>query len=221
MHTSYAVCHLLMRYCMGYIYITKTYYCHLITKGNTMSLFTQYDETNAPDGAAQVLTMAKERYGFVPNLAAFVAESPPVLGAILKLSETFDQSTLSAQEKQIVLLTVSSLNDCSYCKTVHTALGKMAEIDNDTIYSNIECKPLKNQKLNALRVFTQFIVEEQGLVDENNKIQDFLDAGYTRAQVFEVVMGVALKTLTNYSNHLVGAEPNKEFVDMAAGKAAA
>jgi len=185
-----------------------------------MSLFTKYDETTAPEGAVQVLTMAKARYGFVPNLAAFVAESPSVLGAILKLSETFDQSTLSPQEQQVVLLTVSSLNDCSYCKTAHTALGKMAEMDDETIQNAIACQPLSDKKLNALRVFTQSLVKEKGLLDDK-KVQAFLDAGYTRGQVFEVIMGVALKTMTNYSNHLAGAEPNAEFVAMATGKAAA
>ena len=48
----------------------------------------------------------------------------------------------------------------------------------------------------------------------------FLATGYTKAQVFEVVMGVAMKTLTNYSNHLAGAVPNPEFIAMAEGKAA-
>ena len=185
-----------------------------------MSIFTKHDETTAPEGAAQVLTTAKEHYGFVPNLAAFVAESPSVLGAILKLSETFDQSTLSPQEQQIVLLTVSTQNNCSYCKVAHTALGKMVKIDDETIQSVIACQPLKDKKLNALRVFTQLLTEEKGLLDDK-KVQAFLDAGYTRAQVFEVIMGVALKTMTNYSNHLAGAEPNAEFVAMAAGKAAA
>ncbi len=46
-------------------------------------------------------------------------------------------------------------------------------------------------------------------------------AGYTKVKVFEVVMGVPIKTLTNYSNHLAGAVPNPEFVAMAEGKTVA
>ncbi len=185
-----------------------------------MSLFTKHDETTAPEGAAQTLSMIKDRYGFVPNLAAYVAESPNALGAILKLSEAFDQSTLSPQEQQVVLLTISSLNDCSYCKTVHTALGKKEQIDDDTIQKIIASQTIKDSKLNVLREFTQALVEEKGWV-EDKKVQAFLNAGYTQAQVFEVIMGVALKTMTNYSNHLAGADPNAEFISMAESKEAA
>lgn len=185
-----------------------------------MSLFTKYDETTAPSEAAVVLSAAKERYGFVPNLAAYLSESPLVLGAVLKLSEQFDQSTLSSQEQQLVLLTVSALNGCSYCKTAHTALGKMADMSVDTLQAIIAFKPLSDPRLEALRTFTATIVEEKGLLDEN-KVQAFFDAGFTRAQVFEVVLGVALKTITNYSNHLAGAEPNAEFIAMAGDALAA
>lgn len=185
-----------------------------------MGLFTKHDETSAPEGATEVLAMVKERYGFIPNLAAYVSESPAALGAVLKLIESFEKSTLTAQEQQVVLLTVSSLNGCGYCKTVHTALGKMSELDAATIQAVIALNPLADKKLNALRDFTRLIVEEKGWLDEQ-KIQQFLSVGYTRAQVFEVIMGVSLKTMTNYSNHLAGAEPNEEFITMAGGKAAA
>lgn len=185
-----------------------------------MRIFTKYDETTAPEGASQVLSMAKERYGFVPNLAAYVAESPVVLGAILKLSETFEQSTLNAQEQQVVLLTVSALNNCSYCKTAHTALGKMVEIDDESIDNVIRGLPLEDKKLSALQLFTKLLVEQKGVLNDK-QVKAFIDAGYTRAQVYEVIMGVALKTMTNFSNHLAGAEPNAEFLAMISGKAAA
>lgn len=185
-----------------------------------MSLFRKHDETTAPEGAAQILAIAKERYGFVPNLAAYVAESPNVLEAILKLSDAFDQTSLSPQEQQVVLLTVSALNGCNYCKTVHTALGKMAQIDEISIQKIIAFEPLEDIRWNALRDFTHSLVEEKGWLNEE-KVRSFFNAGFTRTQVFEVIMGVALKTMTNYSNHLAGADPNAEFTSMAEGQTAA
>lgn len=181
-----------------------------------MSLFTQHTDKTAPEGSAEILSKIKERYSFIPNLAAHVAESPLVLDAVLYLVSAFNKASLTAQEQQLVLLTVSALNGCSYCRTVHTGLGRMAELDKTTLKAVIAFEPLQDQKLNALRNFTQQLVEEKGWVDEH-KVQTFLEAGYTRAQAFEVVMGVAMKTLTNYSNHLAGAVPNPEFVEMAEG----
>ena len=179
-----------------------------------MSIFTQHTDKTAPSDAAVVLSKVKEKYGFFPNLASYVAESPQVLDAIMNLSASFDGSSLTPQEKQIVLLTVSSLNGCSYCKTVHTALGRNSDIDSDTLKAVVAFEPLKDSKLNALRNFTQKVVEERGWVKEDD-INKFLDAGFTKAQVFEVVLGMSLKMLTNYSNHLAGASPNPEFLRMA------
>ena len=185
-----------------------------------MSIFTRHTDMTAPTGSAEVLAKVKDRYGFIPNLAAYVAESPLVLDALMDFVGAFDRVSLTAQEQQIVLLTVSALNGCSYCRTAHTALGRMAKIDGEILKATIALEPLPDPKLDALRRFTHQIVEEKGWVKED-AVRAFLDAGYTRAQVFEVVMGVAMKTLTNYSNHLAGAAPNPEFVAMAESGVAA
>ncbi len=179
-----------------------------------MSLFTQHTVESAPQGASEVLAKVVERYGFIPNLAAFVAESPVTLDAIMGLSGQFDNTSLRKQEQQIVLMTVSSMNGCDYCKTVHSALGRMAEVDAAIIRNTLALEPLADAKLEALRKFTQQLVEKQGYADDA-EIEAFLDAGYSRSQVFEVVMGIALKTLTNFSNHLAGAVPNPQFIEMA------
>jgi len=185
-----------------------------------MSLFTQYSEQNAPAGAADVLAKVKNRYGFIPNLAAYVAEAPIALDAVMSMAGVFDNTSLTAKEQQVVLLTVSALNGCNYCKTVHTALGRMAEFDAATLQAIVAFEPLADKKLNALRDFTRKLVEEKGWLSEADQ-QSFFDAGFNRAQVFEVVLGVAMKTFTNYCNHLAGAEPNAEFIAMANGRVAA
>lgn len=182
-----------------------------------MDIFTKHTDQTAPYGASGVLAKIRERYGFIPNLAAYVSEAPGVLGAILNLTESFDKTSLTPQEQQVVLLTVSTLNGCPYCKTVHTALGRMANVDTETMKAVVAFEPLADRRLGALRDFTRKLVEERGWVKEGD-VRAFLDGGYSKAQVFEVVMGVAMKTLTNYCNHIAGATPNPEFVVMAGGK---
>ncbi len=179
-----------------------------------MSLFMKHTEATAPKGAAEVLARVKERYGFIPNLAATLAESPVTLDSVLNLSGTFDKTSFTDIERQVILLTVSLANGCDYCKTVHTALGRKAGIDGETMKVLLAFAPIPDVKLTALRDFAKAMVEERGRLHEQ-RARRFLDAGYTKAQVFEVVMGVALKTLTNYSNHLTDTRPNPEFVAMA------
>ena len=181
-----------------------------------MTIFTQHTVESAPEGASEVLKKVVDKYKFIPNLAAYVAESPVTLDAIMALSGFFDSTSLSPQEQQVVLITVSVQNGCAYCKTVHSAMGKMQGVDRETIEAILNVETLPDAKMNALRDFTQSMVEEKGWVNEE-KVNRFIEAGFTKAQVFEVVMGVSLKTLTNYCNHLAGAEPNAEFIAMAAG----
>lgn len=179
-----------------------------------MSLFTKHTDTTAPEGAAEVLAKVKERYGFIPNLAATLAESPVTLNAVLNLSGAFDKTSFTEIERQVILITSSVVNGCDYCKTVHTALGRKAGIDDKTLGALVTITSLPDARLNALRDFTKAMVEERGRIHEG-RVRQFLEIGYTKAQVFEVVMGIALKTLTNYSNHLTGTRPNPEFVAMA------
>jgi len=179
-----------------------------------MSLFLKHTPATAPSGTSEVLARVKDRYGFIPNLAATLAESPVTLDAVLNLSKAFDKTSFTETERQVILLTVSVVNGCDYCKTVHTALGRKAGMDDETLKALRALTPISNTKLAALRDFTKVMVEEQGWVHEP-RVRQFLDAGYTKGQVFEVVMGVALKVLTNYSNHLTSTNPNPEFVAMA------
>jgi uncharacterized peroxidase-related enzyme len=185
-----------------------------------MSLFIKHTDVTAPKGAAEVLARVKDRYGFIPNLAAHLAEAPMVLDVALNMAGAFDKTSFTEIERQIILLTVSTLNGCSYCRTVHTALARNANIDDATLKAVLALESLPSARLNALRDFTRAVVEEKGWVNKD-KVQKFLEAGYTKAQVFEVVMGVAMKTLTNYSNHLADAQPNPEFIVMAEGKKSA
>lgn len=178
-----------------------------------MNLFVQHTAATASSQAAETLTKIKERYGFVPNLAAFLAESPIVLESLLNLAGAFDKTTLTPQEQQLVLLTISTMNGCEYCKLFHSGMGHMAGVDADTLKTVIALKPLSDFKLNALCEFTRKVTEERGWVKEHD-VKAFLAAGYTKANVFEIVMGCALKTLTNYSNHLTGTTPNSEFFEM-------
>ncbi|MBI2516473.1 MAG: carboxymuconolactone decarboxylase family protein [Opitutae bacterium] len=179
-----------------------------------MTLFTKHDAVTAPEAAAQVLGKVNERYGFIPNLAAYVAESPTTLAAVLDLTSAFERTTLSVREQQIVLLTVSRFNQCQYCQTVHVALARKSGVDADTIRAVLAAAPLPGIRENALRNFVHALVDSKGWV-KVDEVETFLAAGFTRAHVFECIVGVTLKTLTNYCNHVAGAVPNPEFVAMA------
>ncbi len=86
----------------------------------------------------------------------------------------------------------------------------MSKVPEEVIASLRDDRPISYAKLEALRQFTKAVVSQRGWVPEQN-LQAFLDAGYTRAQVLEVVLGVSLKTLSNFINHLAETPIDEQF----------
>lgn len=69
---------------------------------------------------------------------------------------------------------------------------------------------LSSDRLEALRTFTLAMVRERGEVDQAT-VQRFLDAGFTRQQVLEIVLGIAQKVMSNYTNHLAETPVDAPF----------
>jgi alkylhydroperoxidase family enzyme len=108
---------------------------------------------------------------------------------------------------------VSLENNCYFCATAHRAIGKKSGINPQTVESLLNNQPIKDAKDDALVTLTRAIVRERGwLADE--QIDAFIDSGFTKQQVFEVILVVTIKTLSNYSNHLTKPEVNPELLGM-------
>lgn len=179
-----------------------------------MSDFRIHTPDTAPEGSKEILKGAEQQMGFIPNLFGIMAEAPAALKAYNIVSDNFDNSSFNTTEKQIVLLATSFVNECHYCMAVHSTVGQMQNIDNEIIEAMRTGSPLADSKLEALRKFTQIVVEKRGWISDED-VQEFFNAGYTKAQLLEVIVGVTQKTLSNYINHIVQTpldsafEPNK------------
>lgn len=179
-----------------------------------MSDFRFYDETNAPDAARSTLTQVKGAYGLVPGLLAGMAENPAVLDAYVGLAGQFGKSGLSATEQQVVAIAVSVENSCHFCVAAHSAVATGQRVPADVIGNLREGSPLADAKLEALRQFALKVVRQRGFVAETD-VRAFLAAGYTRAAVLAVLLGVTLKTFSNYTNHIIESPLNAAFEGFA------
>ena len=154
----------------------------------------------APEAAKDGLRQAEQAYGFVPNLLGVMAEAPAVMKAYPTLNQLFDETSFSPTERQTVLLTVSHANGCDYCMAAHTVIAGMQSVPDDVVTALRAGAAIADPKLEALRRLTEEVVQSRGWPSEA-AVQAFFDAGYDRQQVLEVMLGVALKTLSNYVNH--------------------
>jgi alkylhydroperoxidase family enzyme len=80
-------------------------------------------------------------------------------------------------------------------------------------------RPIADKKLEALRRFTAAVVTSRGWPSDADT-GAFLNAGYGRQQVLEVVLGVGIKTLSNYTNHIADTPLDQAFATAAWSKAA-
>lgn len=179
-----------------------------------MTKFTLHTADTAPEASKPVLQNAQKELGFVPNLYAHLAESAPTLSAYKQLSALLEQSAFSPVEQQVVLLATSVENHCAYCVAAHSMIARnMAKAAPDIIAALREGKPLPNPKLEALSAFTKAMVNKRGWVADSPELAQFFAAGYSHAHALEVILGVAMKTISNYSNHLTGTPLDDAFAD--------
>jgi len=176
-----------------------------------MTHFIVHTAQSAPAASRPLLEGLGRSFGFVPNLFAVFAESPAALRGGLAIYEAFSTSSLAPAEQQLVMLAVSEANDCEYCVAAHSTLAKrFAKVDPALVDAARRREPLADAKLNALVMFTRKVVEQRGMLAEAD-LAAFLKAGYTKAQVIEVLLGVGMKTFNNYVDHIAHTPLNDQF----------
>jgi len=175
-----------------------------------MSNFAIHTKDSAPEGAHAVMDAYTERFGFIPNLIGILAESPAAVKAYAQTYELLSETDFTPAEQQLLYLTISRANGCTYCVAAHTMGGKMVGLDDETIAAIRADRPILDAKLAALSDFALKVVKKRGHVSRDN-VNDFLTAGYSKAQILEVLLAAATKTISNYVNHIADTPLDEAF----------
>ncbi len=171
--------------------------------------FPLHDRDSAPDAAA-AFDRAQATFGMIPNLTRKMATSPALAQAYLELTGLFEGCSLSAPERGVILLTVSRFHGCDYCMAAHSMTGRMTGLPDAAVDALREDRPLADQRLEALRQFANAMLEKRGWVDAAD-LSAFRKAGFGEQQVLDLILGIGLKTLSNYTNHIAGTPVDEAF----------
>lgn len=163
--------------------------------------FPRFDEHTAPQQSRQALAEVRADFGMIPNLESVMAAAPALLHSYVHAWGEFSETSLSDIEQQVVYLTVNVENNCEYCVPWHSKLALDAGMALEEVNNLREGRFLENSRLNALHLFTLSIVRTRGSIAAAD-LQRFISAGYTAQQALEVVLGVAIKVMSNYTNAL-------------------
>jgi AhpD family alkylhydroperoxidase len=141
----------------------------------------------------------RKTFGFIPNLYG-IMESPQAFSAYQALSEQFPATSLPKGVQHVVWLTLTRYNSCHYCMAVHSATALRSGVDSEMVIALREGKPLADPQLEAVRCFAHAVAADQGNVAE--EVEQLLAAGFGLRQILDIMVGVAMNTLSNYINHL-------------------
>lgn len=168
-----------------------------------MADFTIHTLETAPEASRPLLEGSKKAFGRVPGLHAAMAEAPALLDGYKHLHRLFQEETsFDKDELTVVWQSINVEHECHYCVPAHTGIARAMKVDDAISTALRDETPLPTPRLEALRTFTLKIVRQRGFVSDED-VQTFLDAGFTQRQVLEVVLGVAQKVMSNYTNHIV------------------
>jgi AhpD family alkylhydroperoxidase len=170
------------------------------------------DPASAAGAQKEVLQKAKAQVGFIPNMYANMANVPALLDTYLHGYGLFrSESGFTPPEQEVVFLAASRANGCDYCTAAHSMIADVkSKVPTDTLDAIRAGSHIQDARLAALYRLTAETVRSQGQ-PPGKAVQDFLDAGYEEKQYLYVVLAVAVKTLSNFSNHAFATALDERF----------
>lgn len=171
---------------------------------------------NAASGAKEALEGAQSSLGFIPNLYGNLANSPGALSTyFFGYGQFRERSGFTPAEQEVVLLTVSKENGCGYCVAAHSMVAeKMSGVPSQAVNAIRNGEIIQDTKLASLSLFTRRLLQSRGLPIDS-EVREFLQAGFKEEQILEIVLAIAVKTISNYTNHLFNTPVDPVFASYA------
>jgi uncharacterized peroxidase-related enzyme len=174
----------------------------------------------APEKSQPLLQAVQKQLGIVPNMFRAISNSPAALEGYLGLNGALAKGALDAQTRERIAVAMAEFNACDYCLSAHSYLGKTYGKLSDAELNANRDGGSTDAKADAAVRFAIKVAETRGHPDEQD-VKAVKQAGYTDAQVIEIVLHIALNTLTNYINETVQTEIDWPVVTTRARQQAA
>jgi len=160
-----------------------------------MSRITVVTHESASAEQRALLDAIQGRLGMVPNFLKVLANSPAALKAFLGLHGIAGAGSLSLQTRERIALALAEQNSCEYCLSAHSAIGGQAGLNGDEILTNRAGSSQDAKAAVAVR-FARSLAEHKGEVT-TAELVEMREAGYTDADIVEVITHVGMNILTN------------------------
>lgn len=160
-----------------------------------MSRITTVTDNIANNEQAEMFAVIKSNLGIVPNFLRVFANSPDALKAFLGFHHIAGNGSLDAATRERIALTLAQRNECEYCLSAHTAIGRKTGLNTDEINSNRNGDSQDARAAVAVK-FSRSLVEHLGDVT-TAEVQELRDAGFSDADIVEIITHTGINLLTN------------------------
>ena len=155
-----------------------------------------------PEASIPLLAEINKQLGTVPNMMKLIGNSPSALEGYLSLSNSLKKGAITKKTRERIALALAEINGSKYCLSAHSYFGKnMANLNEEEIKANRSGTSLEDPKAAAAIHFAAKVALDRGHVCDSD-IEAVRKAGHTDAEIVEIVLHVALNTLTNYLNSI-------------------
>jgi len=172
------------------------------------------DPAAAPAASRPLLAAVQKKLGATPNLFTTLAHSAAGLQFYLHQSESLASGSLPAKLREQIALATAGVNGCDYCASAHALLGKGVGVSAEEAAKNLR-GVASDGRVQAALAFTRAVIDKRGRVSDE-QLKTVRDAGYSDAEIVEIVAHVAMNIFTNYFNHVAGTEVDFPFLSAAA-----
>ncbi|MCB4798035.1 carboxymuconolactone decarboxylase family protein [Neotamlana laminarinivorans] len=179
-----------------------------------MSTLKVHSIESAPAESKPLLEESVKSFGMLPGLHGVLAESPQILEGYKVLHGLFASSSFNAEELTVVWQTINVEHGCHYCVPAHTGIAHSMKVDSALTEALRNQEKMPTEKLQVLQDTTLSILRNRGNISDE-EINKFYEAGYTERNLLDIILGLAQKVISNYTNHIAETPVDDAFKKFA------
>ena len=167
-----------------------------------------------PEATKKYFDICKEKLGMVPNVLKAYAFDINKLDAFTSIYNELmlSESGLSKLEREMIAVTVSSINKCFYCLVAHGAAVRELSKDpilGEMIVMNYKMAPLDDRQKTMLE-FTEKITKNSSDINEDDR-QKLRNVGFSDRDIWDIANVAGFFNMTNRVASAVAMLPNEEY----------
>jgi|TARA_A100001035_G_C27785198_1_gene503981 uncharacterized peroxidase-related enzyme len=167
-----------------------------------------------PEATKKYFDICQEKLGMIPNVLKAYAFDINKLDAFTSIYNELmlSESGLSKLEREMIAVTVSSINKCFYCLVAHgAAVRELSKnpILGEMIVMNYKMAPLEIRQRKMLE-FTEKITKNSSDINEEDR-QKLRDVGFDDRDIWDIANVAGFFNMTNRVASAVAMRPNEEY----------